>query len=65
MKGGENVELKAKKNFIDKSINKEYKKNDVIKVDEKRGKELLRSPYGVVEEVKRENKKEEKASVEK
>lgn len=57
------MELKAKKNFVDKISNKDHRKDEIIKVDEKRGKELLNSPYNVVEEVKKENKNEEKASV--
>jgi hypothetical protein len=59
------MELKAKVNFTDKHTNKDYTKNDIIKVDEKRAKEMLNSPYDVVEVVKKENNKENKTSTEK
>ena len=51
------MELKAKKDFTDKYTGKEYKINDIIKVDDSRGKELLKSPYELVE-IKKSNKKE-------
>ena len=51
------MELQAKRNFIDKETGKEYKKGEKIKVDKARGEALLKSPYNIVEEVKKESEK--------
>lgn len=56
------MELKAKRDFTDKYTGKEYKANDIIKVDDSRGKELLKSPYELVE-MKKSNKKENENDV--
>ena len=56
------MELKAKRDFIDKYTGKEYKANDIIKVDDSRGKELLKSPYELVE-IKKTNKEKSENNV--
>lgn len=53
------MELKAKRDFTDKYTGKEYKANDIIKVDDSRGKELLKSPYELVEIEKTNKEKSE------
>lgn len=55
------MELRAKRNFTDRITGKEYKKNDKIKVEKATGDRLLKSPYDVVEEVRKESEKDVQA----
>lgn len=53
------VELIAKRNFTDRETGKSYKEKDKIKVEKATGERLLKSPYDVVEEVKKEKDEKE------
>ena len=56
------MKLRVKESFRDKYTGKVYKVDEVIEVEEVRGKEILKSPYAVAvaEEKKTEkNKKQE------
>ena len=55
------MELKVKKEFTDKITGKKYKENDKIKVDKATGDRLLKSPYDVVEETRKESEKDVQA----
>ena len=48
------MNLVAKKNFTDKLTGKTYKEGEKIKVEKEVGERMLKSPYAVVEETKKE-----------
>ena len=54
------MKLKVKINFHDKNTNELYKVGQILNVSEKRGKEILSSPYNIAELVAEEKKKRSK-----
>lgn len=51
------MQIKAKRNFTDKKTGKLYEKDETYEVKDDRGKEILKSPYQVAEEIKEKDKK--------
>lgn len=49
--------IKAKKNFTDKETGNLYEKDKDYEVKDTRGKEILKNPYQVAEEIKEKDKK--------
>ena len=49
------MELKVLKSFRDKDTKKVYEAGQVIKVSKQRGDEILKSPYGLAQEVSTKN----------
>lgn len=49
--------IKAKRNFTDKETGNLYEKDKTYEVKDDRGKEILKNPYQVAEEVKEKDKK--------
>ena len=53
------MNLIVKKDFIDKETNEKHKEGEKLKVEKSVGERLLKSPYKVVEEIKKEAKEQE------